>query len=226
MKAIGYVRVSTEEQAEQGVSIEAQEAKIRSYGQMRNLDVVDVVIDAGVSAGKPLSEREGGLRVLQAVTKREVQAVVAYKLDRLFRDAGDCLNVTKEWDKTGASLHLVDMDGQAVDTNSAMGRFFLTVMAGVAEMERNLIRERTKMAMAHKKAKKQRVGSVPYGYRLAVDGVSLEEEPKEQDVIAKARRIRVKGNSLRVVAEKLAKRGVVARNGQPFAAMQIKRMLS
>ena len=73
---------------------------------------------------------------------------MACKLDRLFRDAADCLNVTKHWDKRNIALHLIDVGGQTIDTSSSMGRFFLTMMAGVAEMERNLIRDRTTRLVA------------------------------------------------------------------------------
>jgi DNA invertase Pin-like site-specific DNA recombinase len=119
------------------VSLEAQESAMRAYCRMRGLEIVEMVRDGGVSAGKPLADREGGKRVLKLVHNHKVKGVIAWKLDRLFRDCSDCLLVTRRWDKQGVSLHLIDLGGQAVDTSSAMGRFFLTVIAGVAELERN-----------------------------------------------------------------------------------------
>ena len=118
---------------------------------MRGLSLVEVVIDAGISAGKPLATPEGGQRLLELVRTKQVSSVVALKLDRLFRNAADCLYTVESWDKAGIAMHLVDIGGASVDTSSAMGRFFLTVMAGAAEMERNQIRERTSMAMQHMK---------------------------------------------------------------------------
>ena len=226
IKAVAYIRVSTEEQASEGVSLGAQEAKVRAYCTLRGLDLVELVIDAGVSAGKGLATREGGARVLELVRTRKVAAVVALKLDRLFRDASDCLAVTAAWDKADVSLHLVDMGGQAVDTSSAMGRFFLTIMAGAAEMERNLIRERTKTAMAHKKSKGELVGAVPYGYSVAVDGVALVEVAEEQAVITQARTLRAAGLSLRAVATELDRLTLRSRNGKAFAAEQVQRMVA
>lgn len=89
---------------------------------------------------------------------------MALKLDRLFRDAEDALHQTKAWDKAGIALHLVDMGGQTLNTATAMGRFFLNMMAGFAELERNLIAERTATALAHKKTHR---GSLqPYSLRL------------------------------------------------------------
>ena len=126
--AVLYLRVSTQEQATEGISLETQEAKLRAYCALRGLTIVKVIIEAGVSAGKPLDEREGGHELLTLVRRREVAHVVSYKLDRLFRDCADCLTVTAAWDKHGVSLHLVDLGGQTLDTSTAMGRFFLTVM--------------------------------------------------------------------------------------------------
>lgn len=226
-RAVAYIRVSTNEQADEGVSMAAQEARIRAYCTLRGLDLVAVVIDAGVSAGKPMHTREGGSRVLGLVASGEVDSVVAFKLDRLFRDCCDCLDVTKAWDKRGVSLHLLDLGGQAVDTSTAIGRFFLTVMAGAAELERNQIRERTAAAMAHMKAEGLYTGGrVPYGHRLSADGSTLEEDENEQAVIREARILRAAGLSLRAVAVELDRRGFVSRTGKVYAAEQIKLILA
>ncbi len=223
--AVAYIRVSTEEQVQEGVSLAAQEARLRAYCAMRGLELADVIVDAGVSGGKPLHTREGGARLLSAVRARRVSHVIAYKLDRLFRDCADCLDVTRAWDKADVSLHLVDLGGQAVDTSSAMGRFFLTVMAGAAELERNQIRERTSAAMAHKRARGEyNGGEKRYGYRLAGDGVTLEPIAEEQAVLEAARELRAAGRSLRDVAAELAARGFTSRTGGQFSAEQVKRM--
>ena len=222
---IAYCRVSTEEQALEGVSLDAQEARIRAYCAMRGLELAEVVIDAGVSAYKPLADREGGRRVLEMVRARKAAAVVALKLDRLFRNAADCLEVCGAWDRAGVALHLVDLGGQAVDTSSAMGRFFLTVMAGAAELERNQIAERTSTAMQHKRSNGERVGAVPYGFALAADGVHFEPVAAEQEVIALARELRANGMSLRAVAAELASRGRTSRTGKVFEAQQVSRMV-
>jgi DNA invertase Pin-like site-specific DNA recombinase len=213
--AIAYVRVSTEEQAAEGVSVDAQVAAVRAYATLRGLELVDVVIDAGVSAGKPLADRVGGAVVVDAVKRRKVRAVVAVKLDRVFRNAGDCLTTTEGWDRTGVALHLVDMGGQAIDTSSAMGRFFLTVMAGAAEMERNLIRERTRGAMKHKRTQGLRTSlHAPFGYRFAADGDTLEPHPGEQRALELITSLRERGMSKRAIAEALQADGVPARGAR------------
>jgi site-specific DNA recombinase len=213
--AIAYVRVSTEEQASEGVSLEAQVASVRAYATLRGLELLDVVIDAGVSAGKPLAERAGGAIVVDMVKRRKVRAVVAVKLDRVFRNAGDCLTVTEGWDRLGVALHLVDMGGQAIDTSSAMGRFFLTVMAGAAEMERNLIRERTTSALAHKRSEGRRTSKdAPFGWRIGDDGDTLEVNDDEQHTLTLVAQLRAEGMSVRAIVDALEARGVRARGAR------------
>lgn len=221
---IAYVRVSTEEQALEGVSLAAQEARIRAYCAMRGLELAELVIDAGVSGYKALDAREGGRRLLDLVRSRKVAAVVALKLDRLFRNAADCLEVCGGWDRAGVALHLVDLGGQAVDTSSAMGRFFLTVMAGAAELERNQIAERTSMAMQHKADRGEYTGGeARFGYVQNTEGMLVAVEA-EQLVIREARELRAAGLSLRAVAAELARRGHVSRAGKAFVPCQISKM--
>jgi DNA invertase Pin-like site-specific DNA recombinase len=178
---------------------------------MRGLELVDLVTDSGVSGGKPLSTRDGGRGILDLVRRRKVNAVIAVKLDRLFRNAHDCLDVTNDWDRSGVALHLLDLGGQSIDTSTAMGRFFLTVIAGAAEMERNLIRERTRAALAHKARSGQRVGCVPFGKRIGADGVHLEDDPAEQAAIDRITALHREGLSVREIAARLNAEQVKAR---------------
>jgi len=221
-----YVRVSTVEQAEEGVSLEAQEKALRLYAELRGLVVVEVVTDPGVSASKALADRPGGARVLNLVRRRKVGAVLTTKLDRLFRDAADCLTVVRAWDRAGVSLHLTDMGGQAIDTSTAVGRMFLTFLAGLAEMERSLIAERTKTALAHKRSKGERVSRwLPFGWKLADDGVHLVEHPQEQRAIELIQRLRVKGYSQRAIADALNRRRIPSR-GREWHKTTVARVLN
>jgi DNA invertase Pin-like site-specific DNA recombinase len=158
------------------------------------------------------------------VKQHKVDAVASYKLDRLFRDASDCLIVTKSWDQTDTALHLIDMGGQAIDTTSAMGRFFLTVMAGAAEMERNLIRERTLMGFAYKRKNNERLGSIPYGCRLNADGIHLEFDSDEQRIIGWIKQGKGCGWSLYETADWLNAHKIKAR-GKRWHVTTIRRVL-
>jgi len=225
MKAIGYIRVSTEEQAKEGVSLEAQAKAVQAYAEMRGIKLVDIVVDAGVSAGKPLHDRKGGLVVRTAVRRKYVDAVITFKLDRLFRDCAECLTVIGNWDKVGVSLHLVDLGGQAIDTATAMGRFFLTVMAGAAELERNLIRERTSTAMQHMRENGAYTGGrPPYGYELR-DGELVENE-REQLIVRAAKRMRELGKSLREIGARLIELGYLPRTGGEWHASQVRQLVA
>ncbi len=214
MNAIAYVRCSTQEQADSGLGLEAQCERIKAYCAMRNLKLQLVVTDPGVSGGKPLASREGGQRLLAAIRDRQAQAVVMLKLDRMFRNAGDCLTTVEKWEKAGVALHVVDLGGNAIDTTSAAGRFMLVVLAGAAEMERNLTRERTRSAMAIKKANGQLVGAVPYGYDLAADGHTLIPNESEQTTLAEIRAMRSEGITLREIAYLLTDRKVPTKTGK------------
>ncbi len=214
MKAIGYTRCSTHEQADSGLGLNVQTERIRAYCTLKGLGLLDIITDAGVSGGRPLATREGGQQLLNAIRKRKADAVVMLKLDRMFRNAGDCLTTVEKWERSGVALHVVDLGGNAIDTTSAVGRFMLVVLAGAAEMERNLTRERTKSAMAVKRANGQRVGAVPYGFDLATNGNTLVANEAEQAVIADIRAMRSKERTLAAIAKALTTRDIPTKTGR------------
>ncbi len=213
MNAIGYVRCSTQEQADSGLGLTAQAERIRAYCIMKKSVLVEMIDDPGVSGGKPLADREGGKQLLEAIKKRKADAVVMLRLDRMFRNAGDCLTTVEKWEKSGIALHVVDLGGNAIDTTSAAGRFMLVVLAGAAEMERNLIRERTKSALAVKRTNGQRTGSVPFGFDLDDDGTTLVPNPAEQETVQAIQSMRDNGLSFPKIAEALTTRGIPTKQG-------------
>ena len=224
--AIAYVRVSTEEQACEGVSLEAQQARIRAYCVHRELDLLDVIIDAGVSAGKPLDARDGGKRLLDALASGAATDVVSVKLDRLFRNVADCLTVVESWDKANIAMHLVDMGGQAVDTSSAIGRFFLTITAAMAELERTQTCERTRVALRHKRAQGEYCGGrVPYGYVL-VDGKLEVHGPEQAIVLTLCTWSESTLGSHTAMARELTSLGYRTRSGATFQARDVARILA
>ena len=213
MKAIGYTRCSTQEQADSGLGLTAQTERIRAYCKMKGMALLGIVEDPGVSGGKPLADRDGGRELLRIIKKRQTDAVIMLKLDRMFRNAGDCLTTVERWEKAGVALHIVDLGNNAIDTTSAAGRFMLVVLAGAAEMERNLVRERTKAAMGVKRANGERVGSLPYGHTLAADGVTLIPNDAEQRTIGTIRTMRTEGLSFTKIAEALTAQGIPTKSG-------------
>jgi DNA invertase Pin-like site-specific DNA recombinase len=220
-RAVAYLRVSTDKQADRGVSLEAQRAKVEAYAALYDLELVAVEVDAGVSA-KTLDRPALG-RALELLDAGEADALLVVKLDRLTRSVADLGALVKRCNRAGWALLSVS---EQIDTRTAAGRLVLNVLASVAEWEREAIGERTAAAMAHKRAEGHRVGAVPYGHRLAGDGVHLEEEPAEQAVIAVARELHAAGLSLRKVAAELAARGFVTRAGSTFDATQVRRLVA
>lgn len=225
MKAIGYVRVSTDEQAQEGVSLEAQQSMLQAYAKLRGLELTETVVDEGISGGKDLTSRAGGKRLFESAIRGKVRAIIACKLDRLFRDAADCLNTTKVWDKKNVALHLLDVGGQTIDTSSTMGRFFLTMMAGVAEMERNMIRDRTRVAMSHKRSKGERISRfAPFGFRF--EGSQAVLDSAEHELIQEMQSLRSRGYSLQAICDELRARGILTKNGgAEWKPMTVSRIL-
>lgn len=221
--ALAYARVSTSEQAQEGVSLDAQLERIAAYCRVAGLDLVSTIREEGVSGAVPLANRPGGRDVLRAVAGRHVRHVIALKLDRLFRDAADALNQTRAWDKAGISLHLVDMGGQSLNTMAAVGRMFLTITAAFAELERNLIAERTQAALLYKKSKRQVYGAVPYGY--ARRGDALKAIEPELDIVRRIQRWNTRGWSLRKIADALNDRQVRTKHGGQWHASTVRYVL-
>jgi site-specific DNA recombinase len=175
MKTIGYIRVSTDKQADRGVSLDAQAEKIRAMAVVHGAELIDIIIDGGESA-KSLN-RPGMTRLLALVDSGAVQAVIVAKLDRLTRSVKDLCTLLERFERRGVALVSV---AESLDTGSAAGRLVLNIMTAVSQWEREAIGERTRDALSHKRGKGERVGNLAFGYRLADDGQHLEPDPGEQ----------------------------------------------
>ncbi len=218
MRAIGYIRVSTAEQAVHGISLAAQQAKIEAYCAVKDLELIKIIEEGGKSA-KDL-KRPGFKTVLELVAKGQTDAVVIVKLDRAFRNTVDALSVAKDFDKRGVALHSVE---ESLDTRSAIGKFAFTLMASLAELERGIISERTRAALAHKKERGGKLGGgVPFGYD-AVDG-KLVRNAAEQRVKARIVRLRKSGVSLQKIAATLNSDKIPAKRGGSWTSTQVDRV--
>lgn len=155
MRVVGYVRVSTDEQALSGLGLDAQQSAIETEVERRGWELVGVVSDAAVSAKRSPADRPGFSEVLEALQSGSVDAVVVSKLDRLTRSLSDFAGLLDRSVVEGWGVVALDVD---VDTTTATGRLVAHVMASVSEWERGVISERTKATLGELKAKGRRLG--------------------------------------------------------------------
>jgi DNA invertase Pin-like site-specific DNA recombinase len=191
---------------------------------LSGLSLAEIVREEGVSASLPLATRTGGRTLLALLKSSAARHIVALKLDRLFRDVEDALRQTRLWDRAGVALHLVDMGGSTLNTASAMGRMFLTMTAAFAELERNLIAERTVAALAHKKGHRQAYCPTPFGFER--EGANLLPNRTEAATLATIAAWREQGWSLRKIAAELNGRGIAGKKGGHWYASTVRYMLA
>lgn len=220
--ANGYVRVSSEEQADSGLGLEAQRQRIVAFCAMKGLRLAQVYEDAGVSGGKPLSSRPAGSRLLNAARQGKVVVVVA-KLDRLFRSVADAASVIAEFDKKGIELVAI---AEGFDMTNPYGRAMAQMASVFAELERAMIRERTRSAMSVKRSRGERIsGHAPFGWDFGPDS-RLEENTREQTIIAHMRRLRSDGLSYRGIAVRLDDEGILPKRGRRWIHTTVKSILT
>jgi site-specific DNA recombinase len=218
VRAVAYVRVSTEEQAREGVSLAAQEAKIRAYCALYDTELVCVIVDAGVSA-KTL-DRPGLGDALAMLDSGEVEAIVIAKLDRLTRSVTDWGTlIEKYFAKKCALLSVADQ----IDTRTAAGRLVLNVLVSVSQWEREAVGERTTAALAYKKSQGEHVGAPAFGYR--VEGVNLAGVDAELAAVALMRKLRDGGATLPAIAIALNQQNIPTKRGGKWHATTVKNIL-
>ena len=216
MKTVtGYVRVSTRTQEFDGMSLNSQKAMIQAWAESNGYRIGTIYQDV-MSGAK--SYRPGLELALSDLGKDDV--LVVYSLSRLARSTRHTLEIAERLEKVEADLVSLS---EKIDTTSAAGRMIFRMLAVLAEFERDLVSERTKDVLAHKRGKGERLGRPAYGSK--VDNGELKSVDTEQVVLTTARELHQNGLSLRGIATALASKGLVARNGSIFQPTQIKRML-
>jgi site-specific DNA recombinase len=208
-QAIGYIRVSTEQQANEGVSLEAQKAKIAAWCVTNGYELVNVFVDAGIS-GKSMDKRPGLQDAMKSLKKG--MALVSYSLSRLARSTKDALSIGETVAKRKADM--VSLSEQ-IDTTTAAGKMMFQMLAVLAEFERNLVAERTTNALQHKKATNQKYTNItPYGFE-AIEG-RLVQVQAEAAIVAEIQAARASGNTLQSIADTLNGRGIPTKTGKTW----------
>ncbi len=228
LRLVGYARVSTEEQAREGISMHAQRERLEAYCTAHNYDLIAFETDNGVSGKIPPAKRPGLARALALVSKGEADGLLALKLDRLSRRTRDVLDLVDDSRRGGWRLISVS---EQLDTGSAAGRLVVTVLAALAEMEREQAAERTRFALdAIARQGRARSRFVPFGYRTAAGGTeqtkgdrkAMVPYPAEQRVLRRLRKLRKKGMGARTIARALEAEGLKnPRSGSPWTPSNV-----
>ena len=234
MKTVGYVRVSTDKQSREGLSLGAQEKAIRHYCDLYELGLGEVLVDRGVSA-KSIKGRPGMERLIQMVEAGEVKIVVVYKIDRMFRSIRDALHSFDLFKAHKVQFHSVI---EKWDTSTAMGEFAMNMLLSIAQLERRQTSERTKFTLREKKVAnshmnplmshrttvgKLTVGQAPYGWRFKEK--NLVEHPQEMPIVRKIISMKKDGLAIAEIMKWLKENSATPRSGKSWHKKQIYRII-
>lgn len=222
--AIGYLRVSTEEQADSGLGLDAQRASITDAAARCGLPLRAMVVDDGVCGGLPIDRRPALFQAVQTLRRGDV--VLVARRDRLGRDVIEVGLIEREIAKRGARVISAAGEGSDGDDPDSL---FMRRMADVfAERERLMIKGRTKAALNVKRAMGERVGTLPFGFQIAATDPAqqkLEPAPVEQRILAQIRMLRASGLSARQIAADLNAHGWRTRRETPWRFQYVARAL-
>jgi DNA invertase Pin-like site-specific DNA recombinase len=221
----GYIRVSTEQQAGEGVSLDAQRTKLHAYAVAMDLDLVAVFEDAGLSA-KTLA-RPGLQAALAMLDDGKASGLVVVKLDRLTRSVRDLGELVDRYFASRFSLLSLS---DSIDTRTASGRLVLHVLGAVSQWEREATAERTRDALAQLRADGVRLGAEPLGWRRGdtVDASghrSCEEVPPETATIRRLLELQQQGLSVREIAAAVDAEGLQTKRGGRWHPTTVHRIL-
>ena len=221
-KALGYVRVSTDEQAANGYGLDVQRAAIRTYCKEHGFVLVDILSDEGISGSNGLDSREGLAEVLARIERHEASILVVYRFDRLARALLVQLTVTDRLGKVGAQV--VSTSEPDIDGPDELRELIRNILGSVAGYERAVIRGRMMAGKAQKVANGGYGGGrPPFGWRA--EGKELVPDKQEQEVVAFMRKLADEGLSSRQIAARLDGAGHRPKEGERWSSVQVLRVL-
>lgn len=215
--AVGYLRVSTEEQH---LGPDAQRAAIEVWAAREGVRIACWHTDKGVSGGSELDDREGLMAAIKDLRTHGAGVLAVAKRDRLARNVEVVIAIESSIRAAGAAV--ASADGQNGDDPGSV--FMRRIDDARAEHERAIISQRTKAALNVKRRRGERIGECPYGFRAEQNGV-LVPEPGEQRVMTVVYELRTQGLSERDITAELEARGLRSRAGTPFQRTQVHRLL-
>lgn len=211
-RAIGYARVSSEEQAASGHGLDYQERAIRSFAASQGYELVDVVTEAGVSGSTRPADRPGFARLTRTINQTKSKILLVWKFDRLARAIVHSVVTANDLSARGVAVRSVT---EPIDTSTAMGRTIFAVLAGMAEQELQAITERTWSGRREKATRGGYAGGgAPYGYRTEAGGLVVDEP--EAAIVRKIFAMRADGMGYKPIARALNALGLTTRRGAPW----------
>jgi DNA invertase Pin-like site-specific DNA recombinase len=230
---IGYIRVSTLEQAREGHSLEAQEARLRAWAALQDSPLDRIIADDGYSARS--LDRPGMREFLALVEGGKVARLLIARLDRITRSLRDLLELVERFHRHRVEFVSV---ADSIDTSNASGRLVLNLLGSIIQWQRENTAEATAETMASMMRQGRRVSRNPhFGYRLGPPRLvamsnganrwitGLEPDPREQEAIALMRAWRAEGCSLGRISAELEARGFTARSGRRLSPKVIRDVL-
>ena len=213
-KAVGYLRVSTKRQSQEGVSLETQKDKIQAWTTMNDYELIGIEEDPGYSGGR-IDNRDGLQKAIRLACE-EKAALVAYSLSRLSRSLKDTLLIAEKLENAGADLVSLS---ENLDTTSASGKMIFRIFCVLNQFEREVLSERTAAALQYMKKHGKVYGPTPYGFRR--EGNELVVDKDEQQIIAEIHELREEGMSFRCIAQRLNEAKIPAKNGGNWHASTV-----
>ncbi len=217
-RAIGYIRLYSDERAIERISFDAQADKIWAYANLNGFELVDIFYDD--RSGND-TECDGLKQSLSMLDIGVVSALIVYKLDCLSSNVLNVLDLISEIESYRASLHSIV---EKLDTQSDLGQFFVSISATLNQLESSRVSERTILAMASKKKQGQHCGSPAYGYQM-VDK-KLLPHPSESHVVALIDTMKADGATLQMIADELNKQGISTKRNSKWQPTQVSRVLA
>jgi DNA invertase Pin-like site-specific DNA recombinase len=217
-KAAGYIRVSTPIQAKEGESLKTQREAIEKYAQEKNWKLIKVYSDEGISGAKQDRPALNGL--LEDAEKKRFEYVIIHRLSRFGRNARDLLNNLDVLKNNGVKLVSIK-DG--IDYSNPYGEAMLTVLAAIAQLERDIIDEQMKENKdARRREQRTIVGSLPFGYSWDAKEKEIIVNEKEAEIYRKIVSMYVdEGKSLDDIAEQLERENIRTRRGRKWSSPAI-----
>ena len=221
MRILAYIRVRTDAQADSGAGLEAQMEACENYAKHHGLAIYQTFRDEGISGAADLEDRHGLMEALNELKKGDILLIA--KRDRLARDKYAIAFIERAIEKKKARI--VSAAGEGTDQTDPASKILSGIVDVFAVYERDVIRARTKAALAAMKRDGKRVGHIPFGFCLAQDEIHLEESPEEQAILRKMSELREQGFSIRDIAKALNERGAFNRGQSKWHHASVHRIM-